>query len=244
MKRRFLNVLVVIMFAAVVCFISFIDSIKISVAGGDLILDVSENFTTEIYTVKSIRTEELAENKTMMNRAEIISDIDDMISQLPNGVLDMLKPYTILVTEKDVVKMYHIINPSEMFSSFNMFKAVVVYDKKIVCLDANNLAYRDSIYHELAHVIDYSLDWISKNEEFTGIYEREIENFRVHISEYPYTRTSDGIDYRVADWLTVIDSPVEYFAESFNTYYLQNDILKEYCPETYSYINSLIKNLE
>ena len=244
MKRKVLNSVVVILFAACLSIVGYIDSLKVSVADSNLILDVPDNFVTEINTAKSVRAEEIADNKTTMNKNEIVSDVDDMLEQLPNGVSDMLASYTFLVTEKNIVDVYHVINPSEMFSSFNMFKAVVIYDKQIVCLSANDAGYRDSLYHEIGHVVDYSLGWVSDSDEFSGIYEREIDSFRTNISEYPFTRTDGGMDYQEADWFSVIDNQTEFFAESFNNYFLHGDILKEYCPETYAYLNSLIDGLD
>lgn len=236
MKKRVLNVAASIFMTVALIFLEYS---KISMSGTKLVLDIPEDFMTNVHTVSLVQEDD----GKLVSKADIVSDIEIILGHLPCGVLDALKPYTILITEKDVVSVYHTLNPSEMFSNFNNFKAVVIYDKHIICLDANNLSYRDSIYHEIGHVVDNSLGYISESSEFQGIYEREIESFRTNISEYPYARDKYGVPVREADWYTTINDSTEYFAESFDAYFLFGDILMDSCPETYEYLDKLFNDI-
>lgn len=240
MKKRVFNFIVIALFILVSIYVGYVFSLTVPVKCIDLVLDVPEDFETKIYTTKIA----FDDDKRLASKVDIVSDVDNILDNLPFGVLNILEPYTIVITPKNIVSVNRLLNPSEMFSNYDMFKAVVNYEKNVICLDANNLSYRDSIYHEIGHAVDNSLGFISESSEFQSIYEREVANFRSNISEYRYTRDKHGVPVREADWFTVVENPTEYFAESFNAYFLQRDILKESCPETYEYLDELFSDME
>jgi Pro-Pro endopeptidase len=78
--------------------------------------------------------------------------------------------------------------------------------------------------HELAHSIDQIVyGGIQDNDKFLSIWRKEVRSL------FP-------------NQLYFINYPEEYFAEAFAMYYVnqeQNQCLKEYAPQTYSYIQSL-----
>ena len=108
MKNRFFNVAVVVLFTAVLAVMGYIECLRIDISGGSLLLDVPSSYLTEVHTSKAVREKEILKGKVLFERAEIASDIEKMVDELPNGVLKMLSSYTFLVTDKDIVDVYHI----------------------------------------------------------------------------------------------------------------------------------------
>lgn len=244
MKRKILEVLAVIVFTAVIFFMGYIEDIKQPLLSGNFILDVPENYATEIATIKAVRLEERVNNITSIEGASIQGDVNQMLDRLPSGVLNMLESYTFIVTDKNITALQGALC-LDFRNSNDEVAAFVNYDIKVVVLNVENALYRDSIYHEIGHIVDNSMETISESEEFLQIYEKECSAFKEHISAYKIYREIDGVMYLCeASGSYCVSTPAEYFAEAFNRYYINSTSMKDYCPETYAFMDELVKSLK
>lgn len=86
--------------------------------------------------------------------------------------------------------------------------------------------FRKSVAHEVGHAFDDCMDFPSKSEEFKDIYNEEKDSIR--------GSAEDNIEY-------CKQTPQEYFAEAFQIYIYEPEILKDSAPRTYKYINQVVK---
>ncbi len=91
-----------------------------------------------------------------------------------------------------------------------------------------------SFYHEIGHMIDVYLDYISSSFDFIRIYQMEANNL--------YSKKIDLSRYRLFDHCTKDEH--EYFAESVKRYLNNDNTFKLECPNTYIFINEVFKELE
>ena len=85
-----------------------------------------------------------------------------------------------------------------------------------------------AICHEMGHFLDYINRWCTDEENFVQIYKNELPTF-------------------ISIWSTHSNNystPAEYFAESFEVYCLDNDLLKSSCPQTYNYLYTKLNNIK
>lgn len=90
--------------------------------------------------------------------------------------------------------------------------------------------FERTIYHEMAHAIEHEKGKLSLSEEFSQCFS-EAENL---LSSKEVDYSGDYYNYYVSD-------PVEYFAESYAIYKLDNDTVKENAPLTYEFFETYMK---
>lgn len=248
MRKRIISVFAVIVFSAMILFIGYIEDRKLPAESGSIIIDVPEDYVTGINTWKLVRYEEYINNITTIEKNAIKQDIDDMLGDLPKGVLDMLEPYTIVVTNKNLNQFWFCFSPVQniketLSSEWKGAGAFIIYPLKIIFLDADDASYRDTIYHEIGHLVDYSYNRVSEGEEFLELYEKEYKAFDETFSNFSFIVKVGDKCYKVIEHWD-FGTPREFFAEAFNRYCLNRGRLWETCPETYKFIDKIIKELQ
>lgn len=104
--------------------------------------------------------------------------------------------------------------------------ALTVYDEHQIWIDDRNSA-KDSVVHEIGHFIDYTSGWTSDTLEFSDIYAVEKDAFCMyHGTHQNNTNTA-----------------LEYFAESFQQCIYNPVGMQTACPQTYTYIMTIVNSL-
>lgn len=95
-------------------------------------------------------------------------------------------------------------------------------------IDYRNKA-KDAIIHEVGHFLSWylALDLNSTSGEFYEIWEEEYQNIF----------SIDSTD------INNVNTPHEYFAESFAIVIIKPDLMKRVCPKTYNYILTCINSI-
>lgn len=198
------------------------------VSNDGVLLDISDNFVTDINQCKTVRLEEVLADKAKISKQEISEDLNKMLGKLPSKIQEILKSYTIIVTERDVSVLYALDTCQKRQDGILAFADLRYHF--IVC-DAKECGYRDSLYHEIAHVVSYQMGYLSSTKEFTEIYDKEKDLFE---SLNTYKKPMEG------KTLTILtNTQDEYFAEAFSMFVLSPTKLGENCPETFNYMVSL-----
>lgn len=98
----------------------------------------------------------------------------------------------------------------------------------------NYILVSDTFVHELGHFIDHTFGFgLSNSNEFYNIYQEELENY-MNTIEY-----NNGNLKIYAN----INTTSEYFASAYACYILYPDNLKELCPNTYTYIDNIMNEI-
>lgn len=92
-----------------------------------------------------------------------------------------------------------------------------------------NIGVKDSsaVLHEMGHFIDYYCGLFTDTEEYKAIWDSEVEAFK------SFHSTADANT----------NTPMEYFAESFQVYIESPNQLQQYCPQSYDYIVNTLNHL-
>ena len=91
---------------------------------------------------------------------------------------------------------------------------------------------KSNLIHELGHAYDYQNGWLSDSAEFISIFKAEKNKFKkTGYFKYPMAKINANIN-----------TPVEYFASSFDTYVRAPKDLKKRCPKTYRFFENQFKN--
>lgn len=106
------------------------------------------------------------------------------------------------------------------------------YDEHVVGVwlpDANAISVgynmpEISLCHEVGHALD-EYTKASATPEF----------YQIYLAEKGLLQSSGSSNY--------VNSKEEYFGEAFNQYCLRKDLLKETCPQTYAYIDSIVSSI-
>lgn len=109
----------------------------------------------------------------------------------------------------------------------NTVLAYCIPERHYIKLDNRSKA-KSSVLHEMGHIMDYQLGWVSKSDEFTSIYNSEVEIFK-SIWNTDSQNTSNS---------------TEYLGESFLVYITNPNLLKDSCPETYNFLVDFVENLK
>lgn len=96
-------------------------------------------------------------------------------------------------------------------------------DKKMIYFPDNESSLDHSFYHEVGHAIDSACGDISSRAEFKSILKNEAISFRRN--------------YKAAYYYT--SNEKEYFAEAFEKYIQNAELLKQYCPKTFAFFDQL-----
>ena len=92
-----------------------------------------------------------------------------------------------------------------------------------IVLSSDESLIKVSIMHEMGHYFDRINGFKSKEKRFEEIREKEYESFAL-LSDNPHYSTNE-----------------EYFAECFNLYCKYPSLLDAFCPDTYKFIDRLVK---
>ena len=92
----------------------------------------------------------------------------------------------------------------------------------------------DTFFHEIGHVIDKYFNNASQTREFKKIHSNEKQGYK-QTTEFKLENRNIEAN---------IKTSIEYFASAFACYILYPDDLKLYAPDTYSFIDGLIKEYE
>lgn len=99
----------------------------------------------------------------------------------------------------------------------------------------NKKIEKNILIHEVGHLIDILEEYkLSSSDEFIDIYQKE--------SKLISKTKICNIDDLSLNWS--FPNATEYFGLSFSCYFCFPNDLKEFCPETYNYINTYILELE
>lgn len=236
MKKRIGRVIVILVFLSYLGIVAFFDSLKEPLLGGSLILDVPDDFVTEVATIRRYH-----KDGETISKSDIKDEINDMLSYLPNGVHEMLDDYTIIVTDKDITTLRCIGEPYLLFDkSYKGSGAFVNFVFKVIVLNANQAKYRDHLYHEVGHVVDISLDWVSKQDEWQRLFQEEYYEYKENVGVFIYKKNNTLYRTRVGERSA---NPKEYFANAFFSYRYDNLDFVMNCPESYFYIQSVLYSL-
>ena len=92
---------------------------------------------------------------------------------------------------------------------------------------------RDTVFHELAHSIDGEDLFYSMSDYFLQIYDEEKDSFIF----------TEFFNVENLSVYSNIRNSMEYFATTFSAYINNPDDLLTFCPKTYSYMDSLVKEI-
>lgn len=122
--------------------------------------------------------------------------------------------WAICITENDL---------KEVLNLSTEAAGVTDTEKKTIYFPDNKDSMDHSFYHELAHAIDSVCGNISSSVKFKSILNLEAVSFRRN--------------YKAAYYYT--SNEKEYFAEAFEKYIQDAELLKKYCPLTFQFIDDL-----
>lgn len=174
-----------------------------------------ERKKAEIEQQKAEREESIRDLISYSSDESLNASLEECISKAPDSILNA------------VINMgYHIElvpDPGKGYG-YRYICGLTVTDEHKILIQSRENKFRKAVIHEMSHVFDESLDWISKTEDFQKIFESEINSFRVH-------------DYQSKHYK---DNPQEYFAEACQEYVYHPTELKENAPKTYKFIKNLV----
>lgn len=149
----------------------------------------------------------------------------DAVNNLPQFVKDVIicNDYKIIIVGKN--------GYLENMFGYKSILGLTDYDFNTIYVEAYKdiVVSTDTLYHELGHMLDEKLDFISFSEEFCNIYNAELGSV-MRTSFYKNVNKGTYANVNCSD---------EYFATTFSMYMLYPSELKAYCPQTYNYFNTL-----
>lgn len=118
---------------------------------------------------------------------------------------------------------------SSSFKTSKKYIGLTSETDKVICIkldDSHKTAYdfAQTFAHELGHAFDIFRG--SQSDALNPIRVNEIDTF---------TSNFDASRHNT-------EAGKEYFADAFSFYMISGDLLREMCPETYSFINDLVEN--
>jgi len=102
----------------------------------------------------------------------------------------------------------------------------IITGVEVYCLKGFEQYITHEIGHVLSHYNKHAFLWAS-TPEFLQIWETEKDGSYICNT----TMTEQGLT-----------SPIEYFAVSYDAYINYGDLMKQKCPRTYKYIDTVVKN--
>lgn len=147
-------------------------------------------------------------------------DLAAYIDKVPDSILDMLKEegYSISLSEQ----------PGSAYD-VKYIDGITDTTQNLIIIKKYKGKFRKSVIHEIGHAVDDCLDFPSKSESFNSIYEDEKEQIIVTGVDNPsYCKQSSQ----------------EYFAEAFQMYIYNPEVLKSSVPKTYSFIDKMMTEIE
>lgn len=150
---------------------------------------------------------------------EYIDRANEILNSLPDKMLQEFQNngWKFYVTDITLASYYPGI--------YNSVMGRTVYDEKIIQIENRSKAIEESVLHEFGHYIDYLNGFYSGTEECINIYNAETDAF-CSAFEVTFRYACD-----------------EFFAEGFYRYYNgDREILKENCPQLYSFVERILES--
>lgn len=128
------------------------------------------------------------------------------------------------LTERDVAERFYsgYFRPNTVLASTNDYDMTIYFDNRDKAVTAS------VFYHELGHVIDCMLSYMSETDEVW------LELYRTESSGFLCTGEKDGHSK---------SSSLEYFAACVSEYFINNEQFRVSAPQSYCYIDTLLKEL-
>lgn len=147
-------------------------------------------------------------------------DLATYIDKVPDSVLDMLKEegYSIFLSAQ----------PGSAYG-IKYIDGITDTTQNVIVVKNYKGKFRKSVVHEIGHALDDCLNFPSKSESFDLVYEAEKDSIIVTGVDNPsYCK----------------QSPQEYFAEAFQMYIYNPEVLKSSVPDTYEFISNIMTGIE
>lgn len=196
------------------------------------------NETASVYGVLASKDTDLSN--------EDIEEIDATMAVLPETIINYLDKKDISISISDSLTLKTAL-ASLITGEGNANMGQTTSRSGVSYIELDKSYVSESLIHEVGHAVDktVTLNPIevvisffkpmtrSDRAEFQAIYESEKSNF---------AGMYDAIDGESSSKY-VTSTSSEYFAESFQRYFINGDELKAACPQTYLYMDTLVNTL-
>lgn len=192
------------------------------------ILDGITKETEEYYEQESKKEAEEVEKKAKEEEENVLADLISYScdTSLNSSLIETISKAPKSILDSVINSGYHIElvpDPGEGYG-FKYICGLTITEERKIRIQSRESKFRKAVIHEMSHVFDESLGWISNTEEFKKIFNSEVSSFKVH-------------DYRSNHYK---DNVQEYFAEACQEYVYHPAELKKNTPKTYEFIKNLV----
>lgn len=156
------------------------------------------------------------------------------LNSMPAYLRDLLTPYTIYVVGDPnyIENLYETGGATVSGITDPTYREIYVESYAgLNGVDNSNYA-KVTLVHELGHVFDYSNGMVSTSGEFSGIYSSEVGSFK----------GTSFFNYNCYGNNGIVSGSMEYFCTAYACYLLSPNELKNSCPNTYNYIQTVEYN--
>lgn len=177
--------------------------------------------TTEVITttVPVVRTTErivpgIAEAKGNVSQS-LINTANIELNKLPSNIVNKFVSlgWHLYITDENIAQTY-------FDGEYSRVQGVAIYTERVILIEARTSAITGSLIHEMGHFVDSITSYSSYSDEFSRIYNEEVDTFKSRIVNS-----------------SCVSDKAEFFAETF--YYVYKNPSK--CTEqAYSYVLSKI----
>ncbi|MCQ2911458.1 MAG: hypothetical protein MJ244_04635 [Clostridia bacterium] len=155
--------------------------------------------------------------------AHYMNKLESELSLLPESLVSQYKEDGNIHV---VTEIRECVDMPAKFDYIDQISGVYVYSDSNIYMHYNASNTSD-VLHEMGHYVDHMNDMLTNSDAFVAIYEAEKDSFQINMEKDSY----------------YVQNSAEFFAESFEEYFENSDSLKAACPETYEFINNLVKNV-
>lgn len=142
------------------------------------------------------------------------------LSLIPQNMFNVLKNnnWTITITTDNIAKTHY----QGIYSSI---MGVTIYNEKTIYVEDRNNAIKGAIIHECAHAYDKEMNFISSNQEWINVLNKDTLGFEILTNGYTHWKTDNS----------------EAWAEAVQLCYQDQKIFQKHCPNMYAYIRGIIE---
>lgn len=162
---------------------------------------------------------------TNINANDVVEEIVNNLMLLPEAMVQEFKDtdWHIFITKGSIETHFGLREPD---TADPRIMGITCWDNRVIFIpilkDSRTFAAGFATIHEFGHYFDRSNGMPSASYKFQNIYNAEDREFCNCVGTAGNTTEA-----------------VEYFAEAFASYVLRSDKLKEHCPTTYAYFDSI-----
>lgn len=140
------------------------------------------------------------------------------LSMLPKKLLKEIQDlgWMFVITPRSLENVYE--------SQVTNTVGLTIYYQKRIYIQNDSFSIEYCSIHEIGHAVDFLHNFLSYDSEWKLIYEEEARNSG--LGEY------------------FISSGTEYFAQTFQAFYLEPEIVKVRAPKSYAYIEALMSDYQ